>query len=125
MLYAHASACSSQRVGCVDLPIVRITLVAGQEDLPLLLEQHPPTGEQFHQSGDELVQNRLQRLVGRLGSFDELRRLVNVAPVHAAQNQAAMVNARIAPASLSRNQVITRCTIGGTGVASLGRAYSS
>jgi hypothetical protein len=33
--------------------------------------------EQLHRSGADLVQHRLQRFVGWLGNFDELRRPLN------------------------------------------------
>jgi len=41
------------------------------------------------------VQHRLQRFVGWLGNFDELRRPVNAAPVHAVQDQAVKVNVQV------------------------------
>jgi hypothetical protein len=42
----------------------------------------------LRQSGDDPVQHRLQRFVARRGGFDELRRAVGTAPVHAVQHQA-------------------------------------
>ena len=43
--------------------LVRITVVVGDVGRTLLFDQHPPTGEQFHRAGDDLVQHRLQRFV--------------------------------------------------------------
>ena len=53
---------------------IRVAVVVGQVGRTLLFDEHPPTGEQLHPSGDDLVQHRLQRLTGRRGHFDELRR---------------------------------------------------
>ncbi len=80
--------------------LVRITVVVGHVGRTLLFDQHPPTGEQLHQSGDDFVQHRLQRFVGRRWYFDELRRPVNAAPVHAVQHQAMQVDVEEEPPRL-------------------------
>jgi len=49
----------------------------------------------LRQPGDDLVQHRLQRLVGWRGHFDEDRFAFGVAPVHAAQHQAVEVDVEI------------------------------
>jgi len=63
--------------GCLQRPeragLVRIAVAVSHIGLALLLDKHPPTGEQLHQSGDDFVQRRLQRLVGRCGHLDEDR----------------------------------------------------
>ena len=41
--------------------LVRITVVVGHVGRTLLFDQHPPTGEQLHHAGDDLVQHGLQR----------------------------------------------------------------
>jgi len=46
-------------------------------------------------SVDDLVQHRLQRLVGRRGGFDEKRRAIGAAPVNAVQHQAVKVNVEV------------------------------
>jgi len=46
----------------------------------------------LRQTGDDLVQHRLQRLVGWLGYFDEDRLAFGVALVYAVQHQAVKVN---------------------------------
>lgn len=71
---------------------VRIAVAGSHVGGTLLFDQHPSTGEQLHQSDDDFVQQHLQRFVAWLGNFDELRRPVNVAPVHAVQRQAVKVN---------------------------------
>ena len=43
--------------------LVRTTVVVGHVGRTLLFDQHPPTGEQTHHAGDDLVQHRLQRFV--------------------------------------------------------------
>jgi hypothetical protein len=73
----------------------RIAVVAGEVGRTLLFHQTPPTGEQLHQSGDDLVQHRLQRFIGRRGCFDELRRAISAAPVHAVQHQARKVDVQV------------------------------
>ena len=54
--------------GCLQRPecagLVRIAIVVGHVRLALLFDQHPPTGQQLHHAGDDLVQHRLQRLIG-------------------------------------------------------------
>ena len=60
--------------------------------------------EQLHRAGDDLVQHRLQRLVGWLGNVDELRRPVNAAPVHAVQHQAMQVYVEIGRRAKALNQ---------------------
>ena len=50
------------------------------------------------------MQHRLQRFVGRLGLFDELRRHDNAAPVHAAQDQAVNVNVQVGGRAKALNQ---------------------
>ena len=49
----------------------------------------------LRRTGDDLVQHRLQRFVGWLGNFDEIRRPVNAALVHAVQDQAVKVNVKV------------------------------
>jgi len=49
------------------------------------------------QPGDDLVQHRLQRLVGWRGHFDEDRFAFGVAPVHAVQHQAVKVDVEREP----------------------------
>ena len=44
--------------------LVRIAVVVGHVGRTLLFDQHPLTGEQTHRAGDDLVQYRLQRLIG-------------------------------------------------------------
>jgi hypothetical protein len=53
----------------------------------LLFDQHPPTDEQFHRAGNDLVQHRLQRLIGWRRHFDEFRLAVCAEAVHAVQHQ--------------------------------------
>ncbi len=84
--------------------LVRITVVVGHVGRTLLFDQHPPTGEQLHHAGDDLVQHCLQRFVGWLGNFDELRRPVNAAPVHAVQDQAVKVNVQVGGRAKALNQ---------------------
>ena len=50
------------------------------------------------------MQHRLQRFVGWLGNFDELRRPVNAAPVHAVQHQAVKVNVQVGCRAKALNQ---------------------
>ena len=50
------------------------------------------------------MQHRLQRFVGWLGNFDELRRPVNAAPVHAVQNRAVKVNVQVGGRAKALNQ---------------------
>jgi hypothetical protein len=45
--------------------------------------------------GDDLVQHRLQRLIGWRWSFDEDWRAVGTAPVHAVQHQAVPMDVQI------------------------------
>jgi hypothetical protein len=75
--------------------LVRIAIAVGHVGRTLLFDQHPPTGEQLHQSGDDLVQHGLQRCVGRRRDVDELRHTVGTAPVHAVQHQAVQVNVEV------------------------------
>ena len=60
--------------------MVRIAVVVGHVRQALFFDQHPPTGEQLHHPGDDLVQHRPQCFVGWLGNFDELQRAVNAVP---------------------------------------------
>ena len=90
---AVSARCGLQRPERAGL--VRIAVVVGHVGRTLLFDQHPPTGEHLHQSGDDLVQHRLQRFVGRRGGFDELRRAFGAAPVHAVQHQAMQANVEI------------------------------
>ena len=55
----------------------------------------PPTGEHLRQPSDDLVQHRLQRLVGWGGHFDEDRFAFGVVAVYAVQHQAVKVNVEI------------------------------
>jgi len=84
---------------CLQRPeragLVRIVVVVGHVGLALLFDEHPLAGEQLHQSCDDLVQYRLQRLVGRRGYFQEDRFAFGAAPVHAVQHQAVKVNVEI------------------------------
>ena len=75
--------------------LVRITVVVGHVGRTLLFDQHPPTAEQLHQSGDYLVQHRLQRFVGWRGHFDEFRRAVGTRSVHPVQHQAVQVDVEV------------------------------
>jgi hypothetical protein len=75
--------------------LVGITIVVGHVRLALLFDEHPPTGEQLHRSGDDLVQHRLQRFIGWRSQLDELRRTVSTAPVHAVQHLAMQVDVQI------------------------------
>ena len=75
--------------------LVRIAVVVGHVGRNLLFDQHPPTGEQLHHAGDDLVQHCLQRLVGWRRCLDEFRRAVCATPVHAIQHQAVQVNVEI------------------------------
>jgi len=49
----------------------------------------------LHHAGDDLVQHRLQRLVGRRGCFEENRRAIGAAPVYAVQHQAVKANVEV------------------------------
>ena len=49
----------------------------------------------MRRAGDDFVQNRLQRLVGRRKGFDEFRRAVSVALVHAVQHHAVQVDVQV------------------------------
>ena len=80
----------SERAG-----FVRIAAVVGQVRLALLFDQHTPTGEQLHRSGDDLEQHRLQCLIGRRGHLDERRLAIGAAPVHPVQHQAVQVDVEI------------------------------
>ena len=51
--------------------------------------------QQLHQSGDDLVQHRLQRFIGRRGRFHELWCTLRTAPVHAIQHQAVKVDVEV------------------------------
>ena len=125
---------------------VGIAVVVRHVSRSLLLDQHPPAGEQTHQSGDDLVQHRLQRFIGWRQYLNEPRRAVDTLSVHAVQHQAVKVDvqvgsrakalderdcAAVGPSSAlrpdgpSRWRVITRCTTCSTGVTSLGCAASS
>jgi hypothetical protein len=75
--------------------LVRIAIAVGRVGRTLLFDQHPPTREQLHQSGDDFVRHRLQRCVGRRRNFDEFRHSVGTAPVHAVQHQAVQVNVEV------------------------------
>jgi hypothetical protein len=76
--------------------LVRIAVVVGDVGRTFLFfDQHAPTGEQTHQSGDDLVQHRLQRFVGWRRYFDELRCTFGTAPVHAVQHQAMQMNVEV------------------------------
>lgn len=87
MRYVHATACSGLSVrASSESPSLSAMYVE-----PLLFDQQPPTGEQLHRAGDDLVQHRLQRFVGWRAGFDEPRRAVGAAPVHAVQHQAVQV----------------------------------
>ena len=69
--------------------------------------------------------NRLQRFVGWLGTFDELRRPVNAAPVHAVQHQAVKVNVEVGRRAKALDQR-DRAAVGFVWLApSLGCAASS
>jgi hypothetical protein len=61
----------------------------------LLFDEHPPTGEQLHRAGDDLVQHRPRRLVGWCGHFDNYRFTVGTAPVHAVQHQAVQMELQV------------------------------
>ena len=50
------------------------------------------------------MQHRLQRFVGWLGNFDELRLPVNATPVHAVQDQAVKVNVEVGRQAEALNQ---------------------
>jgi hypothetical protein len=63
--------------------------------LTLLFDQQPPTGELLHHIGDDLVQHRLQRLIGWRWSFDEDWRAVGTAPANAVQHQAVQMDVQI------------------------------
>ena len=54
--------------------------------------------------GDDPVQHRLQRLVGLLGNFDELRRPVNAAPVHAVQHHAVQMCFQVSSRAKAMNR---------------------
>ena len=82
--------------------LVRIAAVVGHVGRTLLFDQHLPTGEQPHQSGDDPVQHRLQRHVARRGGFDELQRAVGTAPVHAVQHRAMQMRVEVAPCCCTR-----------------------
>ena len=84
--------------------LVRIGVVVGHVGLTLLFDEHPFADEQLHQSGDDFVQHRLQRLVGRRGHFDEDRFAFGVAPVHAVQHRAVKVDVQIGRRSKSLDQ---------------------
>jgi len=58
----------------------------------------------LRQPGDDLVQHRLQRLIGRRGHFDEDRFTFGVTPVHAVQHQAVKVNVEIGGRTKSLDQ---------------------
>ena len=58
----------------------------------------------LRRAGDDLVQHRLQRFVGRRGGVDELRRAVGAAPVHAVQDQAVKVNVQVDGRAKALNQ---------------------
>ena len=75
--------------------LVRIAFAVGHRGRTFLFDQQPTKGEQPHPVGDDLVQHRLQRLVGRCGCFDEDRRAIGAAPVHAVQQQAVKVNVEV------------------------------
>ena len=75
---------------------VRIVVVSHVR-LALLFNQHPPTGQQLHHPGDDLVQRRLQRFIGWRRTLDEFRRPVGAAPVHAVQHQAVHVDVEREP----------------------------
>ena len=49
----------------------------------------------LRQSGDDLVQHRLQLLIGRLAHLDEDRRTVSAWPVHAVQHQAVQMDVQV------------------------------
>ena len=70
-----------ERVG-----LVRIGIVVSHLGPTPLFHRYALTGEQLHHPGDDLVQRRLQRLVGRRGCLDEFRRAVAAAPVHAVRH---------------------------------------
>lgn len=78
------SACSrlqrAERAG-----LVRITVVVSHAGGALLLDQRAAPGEQLHRAGDDLVQHRLQRLIGWRGHVDEDGLTVGAAPAYAVQ----------------------------------------
>jgi len=60
----------------------------------LLLNQQTAAGRQPHQPADELVQQRLKRVIAGRGHLDEDRLAVGV-PVHAVEHQAVQVDVQI------------------------------
>ena len=75
--------------------VVRVGVAIGHARLALLFDQRPPTGEQLHRSGDDPVQHRMQRFIGRRGHLDKQGLAFGTAPVHAVQHQAVQVNVQV------------------------------
>ena len=70
---------------------------------PLLFDEHTAAGQQLHQPGDDLVQQRLQLLVGGGIGLHEYRPAIG-APVHAVQHQAVQVYVEIGRRPKSQDQ---------------------
>lgn len=73
---------------------VRVTAVVGHVTRTFLFDQQPPTGEQLHRAGDDLVRHRLERCIVWHRHFHENRQTVGTAPVHAVQHPAVKVDGR-------------------------------
>jgi len=65
--------------------VVRVGIAVGQVARPLLFDEHTAPGQQLDEARDDLVQQRLQRFIGRCGYFDEDWLTVGT-PVHAVQH---------------------------------------
>ena len=74
--------------------VVRLGIIVGQAGRPLRFYEHAAAGQLLHHAADDLVQHRLQRLIGVRRHLDE-GRLAVVAPIHAVEHQAVQVNIQV------------------------------
>ena len=83
--------------------VVRIGITVGQVGRSLLFDEHAAAGQQLHQAADDLVQHRLQVLIGRCGYFNEDRLTVS-APVDPIEHQAVQMDVQVGSRSEALDQ---------------------
>jgi hypothetical protein len=77
--------------------VVRVGIVVSHVGRAQLFDKKAAPGEQLHRAGDDLVQQRLQRFIGRRGRLCEGRLAVAAASVYAVQHRAVQVDVEREP----------------------------